>query len=132
MKCPNCSGTLSAKGNDQIVVDICNRCSGAWFDPTEMEQYVRSATEKESATVPLPEESNFRIYTAKGISNCPRCESKTLQHVSFGLLDSLRCSKCHGVFVTQHQFRSFEIAAGLRTDFAGTCAVISSLLLGFM
>ena len=132
MKCPNCSGTLSEKGNGQLVVDICSQCSGTWFDRTEMEQYVRGATEKERATVPLPDESDFRVYTAKGISTCPRCESKTLQHVAFGMLDSLRCSKCHGVFVTQGQFKRFEIAAGLRTDFSATCIVISYLTLEFM
>jgi acetyl-CoA carboxylase beta subunit len=39
-KCPKCEGTLYESTLDDIKVDICENCSGAWLDAGELAQIV--------------------------------------------------------------------------------------------
>jgi Zn-finger nucleic acid-binding protein len=129
MKCPNCSGSLVEKDLGQVPVDICQGCGGTWFDRTEMERYAKSVSSE--GRISPPDEGAFRAYTAEGIATCPKCDSKTLQHVTFDVLESLRCSECLGVYVSTHQIRRFEIAAGVRPNVEETCWRILDLIVLF-
>ena len=40
LKCPKCDGTLVETDYENIKIDICNKCSGVWFDAGELAQVV--------------------------------------------------------------------------------------------
>ncbi len=37
-KCPKCDGTLIETDFENIKIDVCNNCSGTWFDAGELAQ----------------------------------------------------------------------------------------------
>lgn len=40
LKCPKCDGTLVETDYENIKVDVCNKCSGTWFDAGELAQVI--------------------------------------------------------------------------------------------
>ena len=40
LNCPKCDGTLIETDYEGIKVDVCNKCSGTWFDAGELVQIV--------------------------------------------------------------------------------------------
>ena len=40
LQCPKCDGTLVETEYEQIVMDVCGKCSGVWLDPGELAQIV--------------------------------------------------------------------------------------------
>ncbi len=38
--CPKCDGTLVETDYEGIKIDVCNKCSGTWFDAGELAQIV--------------------------------------------------------------------------------------------
>ena len=40
LNCPKCDGTLVETDYEGIKVDVCNKCSGTWFDAGELAQIV--------------------------------------------------------------------------------------------
>ncbi len=38
LKCPKCDGTLHATDFENIKIDVCDKCHGAWFDAGELAQ----------------------------------------------------------------------------------------------
>lgn len=40
LKCPKCDGSLVETDYDNIKIDVCNKCSGVWFDAGELAQVV--------------------------------------------------------------------------------------------
>ena len=38
VKCPKCDGTLHETNFDNIKIDVCDRCHGAWLDAGELAQ----------------------------------------------------------------------------------------------
>lgn len=40
MHCPRCDGTLVETEFEHIHIDVCDKCSGAWFDAGELAQIV--------------------------------------------------------------------------------------------
>lgn len=38
--CPKCDGTLVETDYENIKIDVCNKCSGTWFDAGELAQIV--------------------------------------------------------------------------------------------
>lgn len=40
LKCPKCDGTLVETDYENIKIDVCNKCSGTWFDAGELAQVV--------------------------------------------------------------------------------------------
>jgi uncharacterized protein len=41
MKCPRCDGSLKERNFEQVMIDICEKCSGVWLDPGEFGQLTR-------------------------------------------------------------------------------------------
>ena len=35
-ECPKCDGNLVETAFEDVKVDVCNKCSGVWFDPGEL------------------------------------------------------------------------------------------------
>lgn len=40
LQCPKCDGTLYETDFENIKIDVCNKCSGVWFDAGELTQVV--------------------------------------------------------------------------------------------
>ncbi|MEZ5425859.1 MAG: zf-TFIIB domain-containing protein [Pyrinomonadaceae bacterium] len=40
LQCPKCDGTLVETDYENIKIDVCNKCSGTWFDAGELAQVV--------------------------------------------------------------------------------------------
>lgn len=40
LQCPKCDGTLIETDYENIRIDVCNKCSGTWFDAGELAQVV--------------------------------------------------------------------------------------------
>ena len=38
LKCPKCDGTLHESHHEGVKLDICDKCSGVWFDAGELAQ----------------------------------------------------------------------------------------------
>lgn len=47
LKCPKCDGTLFEKDFENIVIDVCDKCSGVWFDAHE---FVNVAMKEEGSS----------------------------------------------------------------------------------
>jgi len=45
IKCPKCDGTLIEADFQNVKIDVCNKCSGAWLDAGELTQIVTQDTE---------------------------------------------------------------------------------------
>ena len=44
LRCPKCEGTLEGIIFDDVEIDVCNKCGGAWLDPGELEQLAKRET----------------------------------------------------------------------------------------
>ena len=42
LHCPKCDGTLVETDFENIKIDVCNKCTGAWLDPGELAQITES------------------------------------------------------------------------------------------
>ncbi len=40
LQCPKCDGSLIETDYEEIKIDVCNKCSGTWFDAGELAQIV--------------------------------------------------------------------------------------------
>lgn len=40
LQCPKCDGILIETDYEQIKIDMCNECSGVWFDAGELAQVI--------------------------------------------------------------------------------------------
>lgn len=40
MQCPHCDGKLVETDFEHIRIDVCDKCSGAWFDAGQLAQVV--------------------------------------------------------------------------------------------
>jgi hypothetical protein len=40
MECPRCDGKLVETDYENIKIDVCNKCTGTWFDAGELAQVV--------------------------------------------------------------------------------------------
>lgn len=38
LKCPKCEGTLHETDFENVRIDVCDKCSGAWLDAGELAQ----------------------------------------------------------------------------------------------
>ncbi|MBV6497780.1 MAG: hypothetical protein DYH05_10360 [Acidobacteria bacterium ACB1] len=47
LKCPKCDGSLYEKDFENIVIDVCDKCSGVWFDAHE---FVNVAMKEEGSS----------------------------------------------------------------------------------
>lgn len=45
LECPKCDGHLIETDYDKVRIDVCNKCSGVWFDAGELAQVVEKEPE---------------------------------------------------------------------------------------
>lgn len=47
MSCPRCEGNLVETDFENIKIDVCNNCSGVWFDAGELAQVMDKEEKKD-------------------------------------------------------------------------------------
>ena len=47
LNCPKCDGKLVETNYENVKIDVCNKCTGAWFDAGELAQVVDKDTKSE-------------------------------------------------------------------------------------
>jgi ribosomal protein L37AE/L43A len=47
MNCPSCDGKLIETQFENVIIDVCEKCSGAWFGAAELAQ-IRAKDENKS------------------------------------------------------------------------------------
>ena len=45
MQCPRCDGTLMETDFENVKVDVCDTCTGVWFDAGELTQVIHKDEE---------------------------------------------------------------------------------------
>jgi ribosomal protein L37AE/L43A len=45
MQCPKCDGNLHETAYENIKIDVCDKCTGAWLDAGELAQIVHKDNE---------------------------------------------------------------------------------------
>ena len=107
MNCPKCAGkdlehlSVDVKnpdgGDAKIDLDRCGGCGGTWFDPGEIEQYLKSR-QSDAPSVGLA--SIFGQANDSKAGNCPRCSValKRTASAANATISVDRCEKCNGVW----------------------------------
>ncbi len=72
MKCPVCQIDMIVVEHKKIELDYCTRCSGVWFDSSELDLLLQDEGVKISHFSPTPPE----IASAEKKHRCPICRKK--------------------------------------------------------
>ncbi len=108
MKCPICKDkVLISKTIEDIDLDICEYCSGYWFDTGEIEYY--KANVKGLFNPKVPKIEGFIAASNTNPQFCPKCEQSTLQLGSVGTNSIYKCSQCAGHFYDMQNISNISL-----------------------
>jgi Zn-finger nucleic acid-binding protein len=95
MNCPKCRHELSEfSTKESVVLDVCDRCQGVWFDRGEMAAYADLARD-------IPELQTVWTNASNTQNPCPRCRTN-LEEMQYSTQDTLlidRCPGCGGIWL---------------------------------
>ncbi|MCA9265484.1 MAG: zf-TFIIB domain-containing protein [Planctomycetales bacterium] len=100
--CPECSRPMATIDCQGILIDVCPRCRGCWFDPGELQMF--TGLDKE-----VPGDD---LVSRKGHNCCAVCGRRMTEYVFLNPFNLLvdRCSAGHGVYLEDRELeRIFEI-----------------------
>ncbi len=115
MQCPRCHLPLQAKnmeGDGFIVLDVCPRCEGSWFDKGELDRLDNSLWTN-------AEEVEFcRIGGYRECYACPKCRVGMVILSPFDAKDVVvdRCPTCKGFWLDAEGLEKMQDVAGLLDD----------------
>lgn len=93
--CPRDRTPLTKVATENVVIDRCDRCAGAWFDKKELR---RVAQDKEVEALA----ARVRQVRMPSGFRCPRCGDECVQ--SFvGDVEVDTCVACHGVWLDRRE-----------------------------
>jgi Zn-finger nucleic acid-binding protein len=104
MNCPRCGHPLRAARADDVELDVCDACHGAWLDHGELCQVLAHAFPGVATAVmdTVLHGAMAAGRTSHPPPRCPRCRTP-LHPCSFGSTDLrvelARCSSGHGVWL---------------------------------
>lgn len=95
MKCPECKVPLTPKSLAGLELDVCEGCTGIWFDAGELTRYRES---KSFGALRLgSEQAKFTPCGSPKI--CPKCDTSTMSSGTLGTVrNAAHCTTCHGFF----------------------------------
>jgi membrane associated rhomboid family serine protease len=121
MKCPSCSTRLRQIRSRTVVVDVCPKCAGIWFDSGEFADFIRSLTEDEKISPMTPRLFEPREVRTLADANepekiCPRCNQpmRTFNYASDSNVFLDKCPSCDGIWADGGEVR--EVARHLKVD----------------
>ena len=103
MDCPKCDGaqlqhlSIPLKDSSKIDLDRCDSCGGTWFDPGELDKYLKGrATDAPSAGL----SSIIGAAQNDKAGKCPRCSLPLARGAAPGNANIHvdTCGKCNGVW----------------------------------
>lgn len=106
MTCPRCKTELAHSTVDDLELDVCFSCHGAWFDRGELEH-------AKDLSLPDGDWLDFDIWkhperfkVNAGEVNCPRC-SRRLCRLLYGdtHVEIEVCPACHGVWLDEAELQ---------------------------
>ncbi len=101
MTCPSCQSRMNQRAIAGILIDSCASCGGVWFDADELGRY-RTKLGKPRK----PPYVRFEAKEDQEPKGCPRCRVRTLLYGERAKRRMLRCSNCHGFFLTKSALES--------------------------
>lgn len=108
MKCPNCSEDLKRTDFGEhgfVILDVCSRCNGTWFDKGELDRL------DESIWVNVEGDLEFRhSETGRNASKCPACDA-SLEPLSPKDQPELivdRCTGCEGFWLDSGELEKIQ------------------------
>ena len=104
MNCPACNSILQECKCGQVLVDICSRCHGVWFDPDELRPFVefllKDQPEIPNAKIELWKKVKSPNSSSKPPRSCPVCgvpmKKFNYAYDSNIILD--KCPECEGIW----------------------------------
>ena len=107
MNCPKCRHELSEFSTKEgVVIDVCDRCQGVWFDRGEMAAYADLARD-------VPELQAVWSNASNTQNPCPRCRTN-LEEMQYSTQDTLlidRCPACGGIWLDSGELGKIVEAA---------------------
>ncbi|WP_425396620.1 zf-TFIIB domain-containing protein [Aeoliella sp.] len=106
MHCPKCNQTSLKPHkfkNTDVVVDVCQRCKGIWFDANELNELLPVA----SKDLQVPKDAKPTGMT------CPKC-LVPLEAFSYPqtCVEIDMCSKCNGLWLYKSELKEIKIVRG--------------------
>jgi len=124
MNCPKCSNQMGIKRIDDVEINICNTCSGIWFDQGEL----RKAKDKYDSDLNWMDfeiwkhEDKFK-FSQKSIQ-CPKCNIDMVKiDYAATKVEIDYCPKCQGAWLDEGEFKNiieclnFELANKSISDY---------------
>ncbi len=111
MQCPRCNLTLQRdmEGYGFIVLDVCPRCEGCWFDKGELDRL------DESVWANVGEIEFRRMGGDLECLACPKCRVGMVSLSPFDATDLVvdRCLLCEGFWLDSGELEKMQDVAGL-------------------
>jgi membrane associated rhomboid family serine protease len=121
MKCPSCATRLREVKSRMVLIDVCPKCAGVWFDSGEFVDFVRSLTEDEEILPMIPRLFQPRqVHALTDVEEpekiCPRCDlpMRTFNYASDSNVFLDKCPSCNGLWADAGEVR--QVARHLKVD----------------
>ncbi len=115
MNCPKCGNGLKPENYENVTIDRCLKCKGAWLDDGEIKKIIETKDETfdyqlinetiESGFAGVPE--NDKVVKV----NCPKCNAEMTEvnydYSSGIILD--RCMNCKGLWLDEKELEKVQI-----------------------
>lgn len=121
MKCPVCSNKLRRAKSTNVVVDVCTKCSGIWFDSGELQVFLKELVDKGKVTANKtklfqPKDIVTEDQSKKNIRLCPQCSivMKTFNYAYDSNVFVDKCPECEGIWTDKGEAK--QLASYLKED----------------
>ena len=104
--CPKCQSEMAEIVERGVTIDRCVSCDFLWFDPNEIDRYLRGS--HSSPAFETPGDSSFKIASNADGGLCTRCNLSALQSGAVSGVPFLRCRECEGIGISIQDIRAIR------------------------
>ena len=105
MKCPECKDAeLIATELKDVIIDICERCGGLWFDHTELATVMSGNEAVRAIEDSIPDAYENSTSELK----CPKCSVNMRRNILTEGSRVERCPSCLGTWINRTIIRNIE------------------------
>jgi Zn-finger nucleic acid-binding protein len=116
VSCPECSKPCVPLNCGSVVVDLCRRCGGIWFDDREIGVFRAKLRKFDLTRLKASHQPSAGGLTS--ISACPRCDV-VMDTFTYGVNTKVtpqRCAQCQGIWLDSVQLKAFLALARLSQE----------------
>ena len=117
MNCPACHSALAKKRYREIVLDVCPKCRGVWFDRRELSDfidlYLQDHEDLPDSTIQLNKSVTSVAAVHEPRRPCPSCEEQLIK-VNYAYDSNIivdKCLSCNGVWVDRPELKQLAVYA---------------------